>query len=141
MRKIVVLFEIVVLFIIAFGSENSAEKIKFSFEGKSVIVIVTKNSASKDLIKQLPLELKFENYGDIEKISYLSNKLDISNSPRSYTPKTYDLTYYSPWRNLAFFTKEFRASNGLVPLGKIESGFENLEFIDKALKVMIEKIE
>ena len=89
---------------------------------------------------QLPLELKFENYGGIEKISYLPKELDISNAPKSCTPKTYDLTYYSPWGNLAFFTKDFRHSNGLIPLGKIESGFENLEDIDKALSVRIEKL-
>lgn len=117
------------------------DKIKFSFNSKEIIVVLDDNSASKSLLAQLPLELKFENYGSTEKISYLPKDLDISNAPESCTPKTYDLTYYSPWGNLAFFIKDFRHSSGLIPLGKIESGFENLKDIDKSSIVKVEIIK
>ena len=59
---------------------------------------------------------------------------------KACTPQIYDLTYYSPWGNLAFFTEDFRYSNGLVPLGKIEIGFTELKDIDKIENVKIEKI-
>ncbi len=141
MRKNLVICKMIFLTMFALGMEQSTNKIKLKFENKEIVVVLNNNGASNDLLDQLPLELKFENYGGIEKISYLTKRLNINNSPGSCTPKIYDLTYYSPWGNLAFFTKDFRTSNGLVPLGKIESGFENLESIDKALKVVIEKIE
>lgn len=140
MKKFLIICLTIFLSILTYSEEKTMDRIKFSFDSKEIIVVLDNNSASKTLLAQLPLELKFENYGSTEKISYLPKDLDISNAPGSCTPKTYDLTYYSPWGNLAFFIKDFRHSNGLIPLGKIESGFENLKDIDKASNVKIEKI-
>lgn len=140
MRKILILYLIVFLSNFVYSEEKVMNKIKFSFDNKEIIVILNNNSASNSLLEQLPLKLKFENYGEIEKISYIPEKLDISNSPKSCTPKIYDLTYYSPWGNLAFFLKDFRHSNGLVPIGEIESGFNNLKFINNSSVVIVEKI-
>lgn len=139
MKKLSLLLGIAGIFVsgAVYGAEEN--KIKFSFDNKEIIVLLENNSASESLLKQLPLELEFENYGSTEKISYLPERLDLSNSPDSCTPKTGDLTYYSPWGNLAFFCKDFRKSNGLIPLGKIISGGENLEAIDKSAKVKIVK--
>lgn len=116
------------------------EKIKFTFDDKEIIVILENNSGAESLLKQLPLTLKFEDYNNTEKISYPPEKLDISRAPKSCTPKRGDLTYYSPWGNLAFFYRDFRHSNGLVPLGRIESGIEVLDDLDKATSVKIEKV-
>lgn len=140
MKKFLIVGLGIILSTLIYGEEKMLNKVRFIFDNREIVVALEKNSATKSLLVQLPLELKFENYGGIEKISYLPKELDISNVPKSCTPKTYDLTYYSPWGNLAFFTKDFRHSNGLIPLGKIESGFENLEDIDKALSVRIEKL-
>ena len=140
MKKILIVCLVTFLSILIYGEEKIVNRIKFSFNNKEIIVVLENNSASKSLLNQLPLNLKFENYGKIEKISYLSENLNINTSPKSCTPKTYDLTYYSPWGNLAFFTEDFRYSSGLIPLGKIESGFNELKDIDKALNVKVEKI-
>lgn len=119
---------------------GTTEKIRFSFDNREIIVTLEDNVATRSFLKQLPLELRFENYGNIEKISYLPEKLDIDNIPEGSIPRSGDLTYYSPWNNLAFFCKDFRYSNGLVPLGRIESGFNTLEEINKTVSVKIERI-
>lgn len=119
---------------------GTTEKIRFSFDNREIIVTLEDNVATRSFLKQLPLELRFENYGNIEKISYLPEKLDIDNIPEGSIPRSGDLTYYSPWNNLAFFCKDFRYSNGLVPLGRIESGFNALEEINKTVSVKIERI-
>lgn len=132
----------ILLFIIsAIGlyGENMENKINFKFDNKEITVLLNNNGAAESLLKQLPLEVKFENYGSVEKISYLSERLDVSEAPNSCSPKDGDLTYYSPWGNLAFFCQDFRNSNGLIPLGKIISGRENLDKIDKSSVVKIEK--
>lgn len=116
------------------------EKIRFTFDNKEIVVALEDNSGAESLLKQLPLTLKFEDYSSTEKISYPPEKLDISRAPKSCTPKRGDLTYYSPWGNLAFFYRDFRHSNGLVPLGRIESGIEALEELDRAASVKIEKV-
>lgn len=141
MKKIFLsIFVFLSVFSYSIGAEKM-ERIKFSFDNKEIIVALENNSAAESLLKQLPLTLKFENYSSTEKISYPPEKLDISKAPNSCTPKDGDLTYYAPWGNLAFFYKNFRNSNGLVPLGKIISGRENLESIDSALVVKAEEIK
>lgn len=135
--KIVLTGAIIFFTIRVYGAE---EKIKFSFDNKEIIVVLENNSAAESLLKQLPSTLKFEDYSSTEKISFLSGRLDITQAPDSCTPHKGDLTYYSPWGNLAFFYKDFRYSKGLIPLGKIESGAEELKEIDKAVFVKIEKI-
>lgn len=140
MKKILIICLVLILSVLVYGEEKMKNRIKFSFNNKEIIVLLEDNSASRSLLAQLPLEIKFENYGNTEKISYLPKKLDISEAPKSCTPQIYDLTYYSPWGNLAFFTEDFRYSNGLVPLGKIEIGFTELKDIDKTENVKIEKI-
>ncbi|WP_294705915.1 cyclophilin-like fold protein [uncultured Fusobacterium sp.] len=140
MKKILIICLVLILSVLVYGEEKMKNRIKFSFNNKEIIVLLEDNSASRSLLAQLPLEIKFENYGNTEKISYLPKKLDISEAPKSCTPQIYDLTYYSPWGNLAFFTEDFRYSNGLVPLGKIEIGFTELKDIDKIENVKIEKI-
>lgn len=37
--------------------------------------MLEENDAAKDLMKRLPLSLVFENYGSLERISYLKEKL------------------------------------------------------------------
>lgn len=135
--KILLIGILMVFSATAFGS---GERIRFSFDNKEIIVALDENGAAESLLEQLPLELKFENYGSVEKISYLPKELDISRAPDSCTPSAGDLTYYSPWGNLAFFHKGFRHSRGLIPLGKIESGIEELQNIDKAATVKIEQL-
>lgn len=140
MKKILIICLVLILSVLVYGEEKMKNRIKFSFNNKEIVVLLEDNSASRSLLAQLPLEIKFENYGNTEKISYLPKKLDISEAPKSCTPQIYDLTYYSPWGNLAFFTEDFRYSNGLVPLGKIEIGFTELKDIDKTENVKIEKM-
>ena len=135
--KIVLTVAVIFFSMIVYGAE---EKIKFSFDNKEIVVVLENNSAAESLLKQLPLTLEFEDYSSTEKITYLPQKLDISQAPDSCTPHKGDLTYYSPWGNLAFFYRDFRHSKGLVPLGKIESGAEELQEIDKSVSVKIEKI-
>lgn len=135
--KIVLTVAVIFFSMIVYGAE---EKIKFSFDNKEIVVVLENNSAAESLLKQLPLTLEFEDYSSTEKITYLPQKLDISQAPNSCTPRKGDLTYYSLWGNLAFFYRDFRHSKGLVPLGKIESGAEELQEIDKSVSVKIERI-
>lgn len=137
----ILLIGIMVFFSITVFGETGAERIKFSFEEKEIVVLLRDNSAARSLLEQLPLILKFENYGGTEKISYPPEKLDISKAPNNYTPSAGDLTYYAPWGNLAFFHKDYRNSDGLVPLGRIESGIENLQEINGDFSVTIERIK
>lgn len=119
---------------------ETENKIKLIFEQGEMVVTLENNSASQDLLSRLPMTLTFEDYNGTEKISYLEEELDLTDAPDSTDPKKGDLTYYAPWGNLAFFYQDFRHSPQLIPLGKIESGQEYLEDLDKAAEVTIEQL-
>jgi hypothetical protein len=82
------------------------------------------NATSRDFISLLPLTLTLEDYNGTEKISNLSRKLSTKDAPAGIDPSVGDITYYSPWGNLAIFYKDFGYSRGLVKLGRIDSGVE-----------------
>ena len=43
-------------------------RIRLTFNNQEIVVGLDDNSASRSLLNQLPLDLKFENYGSTEKI-------------------------------------------------------------------------
>lgn len=78
------------------------------------------NSASKDFIAQLPLELEFSDYANKEKIAHLPKALSVKNTP-GYEPQIGDFFYFSPWGNVGIFYDKQPPFEGLVYLGKIRS--------------------
>lgn len=116
-------------------------RIRLAFDGGEVIVKMYDNPTSRDFLAMLPLTLTFEDYSGTEKISDLPERLSIQDAPAGSDPSPGDLTYYSPWGNLAIFYRDFGYSEGLVKLGTIESGVEKLGEIDGDFTVKIERIE
>ncbi|WP_346913422.1 cyclophilin-like fold protein [uncultured Roseibium sp.] len=82
--------------------------------------------AVRDLAALLPLDLTLTDYHGIEKVADLPRKLDTTDAPASYTPKTGDITLYAPWGNLAIFLKPFQTSRGLVRLGAFDGPIDAL---------------
>ncbi len=96
--------------------------------GKHIITGTLDDTPSaRDLVKQLPLTLEFEDYGSTEKIAYPPAKLTTQAAPAGVTPVTGDIAYYAPWGNLALFHKDFAYSKGLIRLGRITNGVEHLK--------------
>ena len=120
------------------NSQTENTRISLRFDNKEIVVKLEDNESTKDLIKQLPLTVNFEDYASTEKIAYLDEKL--SSDSGGYEPKTGDFAYYAPWGNLSFFYKDFRYSNSLIKLGEIESGVENMEDLDNK-SVIIELVK
>lgn len=97
--------------------------------GKHVITASLDDTPSaRDLVKQLPLTLEFEDYGSTEKIAYPPAKLTSQSAPAGIDPTIGDIAYYAPWGNLALFYKDFGYSKGLIRLGRITSGVEHLKY-------------
>lgn len=103
------------------------QKIVIRKGNQQAIVHLGTGTAAKDLYKRLPLKVKFEDFNNTEKIAYLNSALSLQGEPKGYTPQIGDLAYYAPWKNLSLFYKEFRYSENLIYLGKIEKGSVNLE--------------
>lgn len=117
------------------------KKVRFLADGNEIIVELENHPAANGFYEMLPMELTFEDFNGIEKIAYPLEALDIEGAPDSCEPKVGDLCFYAPWGNLSFFYKDFRHSESLVPLGKVESGVEFLESLDTAAAVWVERAE
>ncbi|WP_230407619.1 cyclophilin-like fold protein [Undibacterium rivi] len=114
-------------------------KIRITVNGEMVIATLADNPTAKDFYSLLPLTLSLNDYAATEKIAYLTRKLSKAGAPAGSEPAIGDIAYYAPWGNLAIFYKNFAYSEGLIKLGKIDSGLESFKK-DGLLKVTIEPI-
>ena len=96
-------------------------------DGATVTATLLENATSRDFAALLPLTLTLEDYAATEKISDLPRKLSTRGAPAGIDPDIGDITYYTPWGNLAIFIKDLGYSRGLVKLARIESGLKALQ--------------
>lgn len=120
-------------------SEN--KRIKLIFNNEEIYVSLENNNSVQDLLKMLPLTIKFEDYNNTEKIAMLDTKLNTSDAPAGYNPQIGDLAYYAPWGNLSVFYKDFRYSNSLIKLGTFENGIEKIQNITDGTEIRIEEVK
>jgi hypothetical protein len=119
---------------------SNTMKISLRFNDKTLTATLADNPTARDFASLLPLTLTLKDYAATEKISDLPKRLSTQDAPPGYEPSAGDISYYAPWGNLALFHKDFDYSAGLVRLGTIESGVEELRR-PGPLKVTIERIE
>jgi hypothetical protein len=115
-------------------------KIRITIGERVITATMHDNATASDFISLLPLTLTLEDYAKAEKISDLPRKLTKEGAPSGSDPSIGDITYYSPWGNLAIFYRDSGYVSGLVILGKIDSGVEALN-VPGSLRVTVELIE
>ena len=100
-------------------------KIAIDIQGQTITATLKENSqAVHDFVAQLPLSLTLTDYAATEKIADLPKRLSTQGEPAGTAAQAGDITYYAPWGNLAIFHKPFGHSNGLIKLGRLDSGIE-----------------
>jgi len=114
-------------------------KIKISSGNTVLIATMLDNPTSRDFVTMLPLTLTLKDYAGTEKISDLPRKLSTQGAPSGHNPSVGDITLYAPWGNLAIFYKDFGYASGLILLGRIESGIDDLSRLNG--EVTLERIE
>jgi hypothetical protein len=97
-------------------------KIRMNVEGEVVTATLDDNATSRDFVSLLPLTLTLKDYAETEKVSDLPKRLSTEGAPPGADPSVGDIAYYAPWGNLAVYYRDFRYSDGLVKLGRIDSG-------------------
>ena len=109
--------------------EFSGARLRLTINGEEeVIIALYDNTAVDALLERLPLEnLSFFDLSGIEKpIERLDEPLSLGEEEPGYDPVTGEMVIYRPWANFTIFYGDFRYSDELVPLGKVESGLEVL---------------
>jgi len=85
------------------------------------------SEAAKDFASLFPLTLDLSDYAGTEKVSDLSKRLSTKGSPSGCSAAVGDITYYSPWGNLAIFYKGFGYAAGLIKLGQIDGDMKQFK--------------
>lgn len=122
------------------SQETNTVKIRLTINAKAMTASLSDNATTRDFLSLLPTTLNLEDHAATEKITYLPRKLSTAGAPAGSDPSVGDIAYYAPWGNLAIFYRDFRYSEGLIRLGRIDSGIEALN-MPGPLKVTIEQIE
>lgn len=116
------------------GSDLS---ILMRFHEEELIVDMYDNSAAKSFISLLPLTMTFDDYNPSEKTSRLADNksLNITDAPSGYAPKAGEIGYYSPWRDVVIYHRDFSYASGIVPLGKVRNGIDKIGTINGKVEI------
>jgi len=118
---------------------TSNMKINLKLQDKTLTARLYDTPTARDFASMLPLTLILEDYSKTEKISDLPKKLTREGAPAGADPSVGDIAYYAPWGNLALFYKDFRHSDGLILLGKLDGGAETVS-VPSSIEVTIELV-
>ena len=121
--------------------ETSERKLKLTVDGREIVIELYDTPAANALYEMLPLELSFEDFNNIEKISYLQDALPTEGEPDGCDPDVGDFCLYAPWGNLSVFYQDFRYSDDLILLGHVDSGMELLAGQNEDFSVTLESVE
>lgn len=121
----------------------SGEKLKLTVDGEEIIIAMYDNTAVDAFLERLPLEnLSFFDLSGIEKpIQQPDEPFSLGDETPGYDPVAGEMVIYRPWGNFTIFYGDFRHSNELVPLGKVESGLEILAGKEEDFVGTLERME
>lgn len=140
MKKLLAIFLVFTIFSIlnAYSNKRGKESMQIVVRSNNKVVVFELNNsnASKELEKQLPLNIKVEDYASNEKIFYPPETLTTSNTPKA-NAKNGTLAYYAPWGDVAMFYKDFGTVNGLYELGKCIDGCEFINDLNGTIHIQI----
>lgn len=121
----------------------SGEKLKLTVDGEEIIIAMYNNTAADAFLGRLPLEdLSFFDLSGIEKpIQRPEKPFSLGEEEPGYAPIAGEMVIYRPWGNFTIFYGDFRHSDELVPLGKVESGLEILAGKEDDFSGTLERME
>lgn len=106
------------------GTKNM--KLKVTIDDVVLTATLADNATADDFISLLPLTVKLDDYASSEKIFYPDRKLSTKGAG-SINAVAGDITYYSPWGNIAIFYKDFGNSNSLIRIAKFDGNIDILK--------------
>jgi len=113
-------------------------QIRLTGDGVVLTATMLDNATSRDFLALLPLTLTLRDYSQTEKVSDLPRQLSTDGAPEGHDPEIGDIAYYAPWGNLAIFYRDFGYSVGLVHLGTIDAGGDQLGSVGGEYTVTLE---
>jgi hypothetical protein len=113
-------------------------KINLSIGDKTLTATLSDNETARDFASLLPFSISLRDYASTEKVGDPPRSLSTKGAPAGYTPKTGDIALYAPWGNISIFYKNYSYSEGLIYIGKIDSGLETLRGMNQNFTISFE---
>jgi len=102
------------------NTENQdSMKVRITIADHVFEATLNNSEAAQDFASLFPLTLNLSDYAGTEKVADLGKRLSTKGSPSGCSAEVGDITYYSPWGNLAIFYRSFGYAGGLIKLGHI----------------------
>ena len=121
------------------NEEDAQRKLTLTTNGQKISITLYDTPAANALYDMLPLELTFEDFNGVEKISYLTEKLPTEGEPDGCDPDEGDLCLYAPWGNLSVFYRDYGYSESLIKLGHVDSGMDKSSGMSGDFSATLEK--
>ena len=113
-------------------------KLRMDIEGTAITATLLDTATSRDFASLLPLTLTLKDYAATEKISDLPRRLSTEGAPPGSDPSIGDIAYYSPSQDLVLYYGDVGYWNGIIPIGRLNAGFEMIEAQADGFEVRIE---
>lgn len=88
--------------VVAVGSP-AAQTIDMVVDGAIYAIELNASAAAENFAKRLPMKVVWEDFGKLERIARLSERLDVGRDPVVKSPVRGTFAYYVPWGNLCLF--------------------------------------
>lgn len=138
------IFKILILSLVTLNTIYAKEEnmqIKMLIDNEAFIIDMADNSAARDFVNMLPLELDFDDFMNMEKKSNALPKALNTQGIKGYDPEIGDLFYFSPWGNIGIFYAKASFHSGLVLLGRLKGGVESIKNKKESFKIRFEVVE
>jgi hypothetical protein len=113
--------------------------IKIAIGDMVVTARLADNATARDLAAELPLNLTFKDFNNVEKIALLPRPLSTDAVPAGADPDIGDIGYYAPSGNLVFYYGDVGYWNGIVRIGRFDTSMEQVEHQADNFPVTIER--
>jgi hypothetical protein len=119
--------------------ERSQVELRVTVGGTVLRATMLDSETTRDFISLLPLTLTLSDYAQTEKVSDLPRRLSTAGAPEGADPDVGDIACYAPWGNLAIYYRDSPYASGLVKLGRIESGIDELARMSGDFTISVER--
>ena len=123
------------------GAAKNTHLIAMEIGSEQILISLNDTEAANALYEMLPLELTFEDFRGMEKLSYLPEDLPTGQDDGGCAPIPGDLCLYVPWDNITFFYQSYHAADDLVLLGRVQSGLDLLTSQNGTFMAALSKVD
>ena len=116
-------------------------RIELTIDGTRLTATLLDTAASRDLVAQLPLTLTMSDHGSVEKTGELPAPLSTAGAPRGDDPSIGDIGYYAPWNNLVLYYGDQSYHDGIVRLGTLDGGVDEIAGQPGDVTVTIQRLQ